>query len=524
MAGRLAIDFGTCNTVVALWDPDSAQGRTVPLPGFSMVQSHEGVEFHSVPSLIRYEGNRLLVGRQVLEVDRLASSLSTFRWMKTYISNNMRLPRRIGERTIDFVQAAGDFLKQVIFAAGDPAELGEEEVCFTVPVEAFEHYQAWLDRVLSEAGVTRPVFIDEASAAALGYSAGLRVGDAFMVFDFGGGSTDASIVKVEAEKGQQRCRTLGKAGVQIGGSIIDQWVVRHVLAATTQHKNPGHIAAPLLSEAERVKIALSTEDEAEFVVSEGCPHVSCLVKRPAFEDLMEEKGLYTKLNTCLDLAEAQAREYGYERADLKACLMIGGSSLIPSVRRLMRTRYGRLCAFERPFDAVAIGAAGYVAGAGFDDRIRHSYALRPYDREKGDYVYRTIVPAGTPYPSVIMRPDRPDTPLVLSIKASHENQVRLGLQVYEVAHHESEGCSDGLELVYDGNGVACYREREASEELTHRPIGSMGFIAADPPAARGDPRFLASFAIDKQKRLCITVRDRVTERTLMKGYPLVKLI
>ena len=168
MAGRLAVDFGTCNTVVALWDEGSASGHTVALTELSIPQIHQEHEFHMVPSLIHYDGTRLFTGRQVHENEVLRSAPATFRWMKSYIANNMKLPRRVDGRTIDFLQAGGDFLKQVIIEAGGLVDFAEEEVCLTAPVEAFEHYQNWLDDTAQQAGIARPVYLDEASAAALG--------------------------------------------------------------------------------------------------------------------------------------------------------------------------------------------------------------------------------------------------------------------------------------------------------------------------------------------------------------------
>ena len=234
MAGRLAVDFGTSNTVVAVWDGEQQDGHAVLLSGLSLPDEHDGREFHIVPSLIHYDGARVRVGRQVLDEPGLRTAQTTFQWMKLYVGNGMKLPRRFGERTVDFFQAAGDFLRQVLVAAGAYADLAEEEVAFPVPVEAFEHYQNWLDGVVASAGVRAPRFIDEPSAAALGYSARIRSGEGFSVFDFGGGTADVSIVKVEEDaRAGRRCRMLGKAGAQVGGTLIDQWIVRDVLSRTS---------------------------------------------------------------------------------------------------------------------------------------------------------------------------------------------------------------------------------------------------------------------------------------------------
>lgn len=532
MPGRLALDFGTTNTVVALWDPDRQDGRTLALADLARALTDpQGREPHAVPSLVHYHDGGLWVGQQVL-ARRLGAALpGTFRWMKTYVGNQMRLPRTIAGQSVDNLQAAADFLRQVLIAAGAYANLAEDDVAFTVPVEAFEHYQNWLDGVVLSAGVGRPRYVDEASAAALGYAAKIRAGAPFMTVDFGGGTLDVSIVRVDqADTGEPRCRVLGKAGAQVGGSAIDQWLARD--AAKQAGRDPAQLRAfmlLLLEEAERVKESLSTAEAEDFTAMD--PDTGAVVhhrySRGAFEGLLDANGLYTKLHAVLDDAEGKAEEHGYKRDHLQAVLRTGGSSLIPSVRLQVRGRYGDRVRSERPFDAVAVGAAAYVAGAGFDDRIRHSYALRPYDRPSGQYVFTAIVHAGTPYPCEVMKVVKPGQPaerLVLTIKASHDQQTRLGLQVYEVAERSSVACGgDGVDLVFDQNGGARFRRREDEVDVTHRPIGSATFVPCDPPAKIGEPRFLATLSVDAQKHLCVTVQDTAAGKTLYRDHPMVKL-
>lgn len=478
---------------------------------------------------MHYHGHSVWVGQQVVEKQLQAATPGTFRWMKTYVGSQMKLPRQIpGRAPVDNFQAAGDFLRQILLAAGAHANFAEEEVAFTVPVEAFEHYQNWLDEVVQSAGVLRPRYLDEASAAALGYAAKLKPGAPFLTFDLGGGTLDVSIVRVDdTQHGQPRCRSLGKAGAQVGGSVMDQWLARD--AAAKSGRDPAQLRAffpRLLQEAERVKENLTNAEAETFAAKD--PDIGLEIQhrytRGNFEDLLDANGLYAKVNSVLDAAEGQAREHGYDRDQLQTVLMIGGSSLIPSIRRLVRSRYGERVRCERPFDAVAVGAAAYIADAGFDDRIRHAYALKPFDRASGQYVFKTIVPAGTPYPCEIMRPDDAKKPLVLTIKASHEQQTRLGLQVFEVAERSSVACGGGgVDLVFDQHGAARYTRREDEADVTHREIGSATFIHCTPPARLGDPRFLATFAIDDQRHLCVTVQDTQTGKTLCRHQPMVKL-
>jgi len=524
----LAIDFGTSNTVAALWDADAQDARSLPLADLTVARTDpNGREFYVVPSLMHFHERGQWTGQQVVERDLLAVP-GTFRWMKSYTGSGMKLPRTLFGKSIDYFDAAAAFLTQVINAAGIHADLSDEEVAFTLPVEAFEHAQSWLDGVVRSAGVLRPRYLDEASAAALGYAARVRPGAPYLVFDFGGGTLDVSIVRSdETTDGTVRSRLLGKAGTQIGGSFLDQWLAKATADAALAGRDAASIRAlmpRMLAEAERVKETLSATDAADFEITDALGNLLASHRwtRSALEDLMERNGLFDKMGAILDDAENKARAHGYDRSSLQTVLMTGGSSLIPCIRRLVRSRYGELTRADRPFDAVAAGAAAFVAGAGFDDRVRHTYALRPYDRASGQYVYKTIVPAGTPYPCTVMSLGDATKPLTLTIKASQENQTRCGLQVYEVADRISMATGT-MDLVFDQNGSARYTARADEHDLTHRPIGSPTGIPCDPPAQPGEARFLATFIIDASKHLCATIQDTRSGHFLFRNHPLIKL-
>jgi len=526
MAGRLAIDFGTSNTRAALWD-DGA-GRAVPLviPDVSdrvrYRAGNEEVEVSHVPSVIHYDGRQVWVGRQVRENSRLDAP-GTFRWMKRYISNRLDLPRRVGDKQIGFAQAGADFLSRVLEYASAAVGLVDEEVAFTVPVEAYEHYQDWLTTVCEAAGIRRYRLLDEASAAALGYGVHIQANDVYMVFDFGGGTLDVSIVRIEGAKaGGKRCRVLGKGGADIGGTVIDQWLFEDLLRRN--HKEPEdvrHLSGLLLLEAERAKEELTTGEQAGITVADPNTGAALSVRytRTSFEELLEERGLFAAVNGALDHAEAEARERGIEREHIKAVLLVGGTSLIPSVRRFVRARYsGKQVEYHRPLDAVVLGGAAFVGGVDFYDHIQHDYALRHYDRQKADYGYTVIVPAGTPYPTSKSIRE-------LTVKASHDEQEFLGLDIYEVGRKPGRAAGAALDLVFDPSGAARFQSREDPEAASHFWVNEKCpcFIQAQPRAAKGEKRFAAKFTIDGNKRLCVTIHDNRTGKVIMRDHPVVKL-
>src|SRR5437870_5129902 len=229
MPGRLGIDFGTSNTVVAVWDEARREGVPLPISDYGREIHYRhgdkpGERISVIPSLIHYAPDqRRWLGKQVLSRD-LYDSPRTFRWMKRYIARRSPVKIRIDGREISHAEAGRDFLTAVLTFTATELNLQDEEVAFTVPVEAFEHYESWLTDVAEAAGMPRFRLLDEPSAAALGYGAIIQPGDVYLVFDFGGGTLDVAVVLIEeaSEITRRRCRVLGKAGADLGGATFDQ--------------------------------------------------------------------------------------------------------------------------------------------------------------------------------------------------------------------------------------------------------------------------------------------------------------
>lgn len=225
-----------------------------------MFYEHEGERISVIPSLIHYgEGRTQWVGNQVLERNLLESE-RTFRWMKRYIANQSPIKRKFDGREVSYFDAGRDFLAPVLtFAMAELGITGDEEVAFTLPVEGFEHFEDWVATVVEEVGIRRYRFIDEPSAAALGHGAHIQPGDVYLVLDFGAGTLDVSMVLIEPEgevaRTGRRCRVLGKAGAELGGMKIDQWLFEEVL------KTNG------LSDYDEVVRKLSREGEDQALLS-----------------------------------------------------------------------------------------------------------------------------------------------------------------------------------------------------------------------------------------------------------------
>jgi len=532
MAGRLGVDFGSSNTVLALWDPAQGDGVPLQIPEYSRTVryrhgSRAAEEIAVIPSLIHYTADRRRwIGQQVVTRDLLESE-RTFRWMKRYIGRRSPGKVKLDGREISSFDAGRDFLLAVLTFAVETLNYRDEEVALTVPVEAFEHYEQWLTGVVESAGLPRFRLIDEPSAAVLGYGASLRAGEVYLVFDFGGGTLDVAVILIEdpAQSVGQRCRVLGKAGAEIGGASIDQWLFADALHQAGRSDAEDEIRAAsrtLLIACERAKEKLSFQDQATVQAPlAGGGVLEAVFTRERFEQLLDQQEAFHQVDHTIRRALTAAHERGYSEDLIKEVFLVGGSSMIPAVQRSVRRFFGReRVKLQRPLDAVARGAAAFVAGVDFQDHIQHDYALRFVEPEGGGYGYRPLVARGTPYPT--------QEPIArITVKASHQGQAELGLAVFEIAENRPLSGEAALELVFDSSGAARMRTITAEDEESRRYFwvneSAPTFLHADPPAEPGEARFEVEFGIDGNKRLLITARDLQTKRLLYKDHPVVKL-
>lgn len=534
MPGRLAVDFGTCNTVVAVWDEARQEGMPLRIPDLSRVV-HYGPKdapqssIWLTPSVIHYaSSNERWLGQQVVD-HGLYDSRQTFRWMKRYIATRNSARIQVSGKGISYFEAGKAFLSSVLLFAAAQIGFDDEEIAFTVPVDAFEHYEDWLASVADEVGMRRYRLIDEPSAAALGYGLHIQPKDVYLVFDFGGGTLDVSVVLMDesdvASSGR-RCRPLGKAAADIGGMTIDQWLYKAVLernGKTEADEEARSLSRALLVECEAAKERLSSEHRAEVSVMN--PDTGSLIAaefgRDDFERVLDEHDFHATIDQTIRRALRAAGERGYSDEHVTAVLMVGGCSLIPAVQSTIRRIFGReRVHLARPLDAIARGAAAFVAGVDFYDHIQHDYAVRYVDPHTGSYKYHGVVSRGTPYPTSgpIKR---------VTVKATHDEQVQLGLAVFEISDRGQRRSSQPVEIVFDPSGAARMVE-VSDEEEERRTYFWMNerrptFLTADPPAKKGEARFEVEFNVDGNKRLTATAKDLRTGKAVMRDYPLVKL-
>ncbi len=316
MGHKLAIDFGTTNSVVARWDTSTASARTLDVKSLSASTSSGAF---LIPTLLYVKDGRsrdVVIGQAVREqgLDRdLGNRL--FRNFKRMLTVESTFDARlIDGAPWTEAQAGQIFLRRLLESLPYPAE-EIEQLVITVPVAAFEAYIAWLNHAVTGLPAGKIRILDESTAAALGYAI-VEPGATVLVIDFGGGSLDLSLVRLPEKREKMgkdllaakkdtdgsKAQVIAKAGLNLGGSDIDQWLLQEILRRSElSPESLGSGYPALLSACEQAKIALSTSTETtlQFLAGEGKP-ISLPLTRAELEGVMREHGLFTALKQALE--------------------------------------------------------------------------------------------------------------------------------------------------------------------------------------------------------------------------------
>lgn len=523
----LAIDFGTSNTVVARWNHTTATAETLPLPGLSLQQGDNPALVPSWAYVERPQPDQVWVGQEVPSrgLD-LPNDPRFFRNFKRGIGTPMQgfLPQIEGQ-PLTFEQVGQWFLQRVLQQAAVAAPL--DSLVLTVPVDSFETYRQWLSTLTTELAIPQVRLIDEPTAAALGY--GLSQG-IVLVLDFGGGTLDWSLVRLvpqerpplgfvlrwgrktidPASQRPQGAKVLAKAGENLGGADIDNWLLEHF------HQQHGLPLTPLaLRLAERLKIQLSSQPQASMAYfdDETLDTYDLSFSQPQLADLLEQHQLFQRLERSLDQIRQQARAQGVALAQIDGVLLVGGTAQLPAIQRWVKQQFKGVPVYgDRPFEAVAHGALQLQQGLDIEDFLYHSYGVRYWDRRNNRHGWQPIIEQGQAYPMT--------EPVELVLGASAEQQPRIELVLGELGEAATQ-----TEVFFEGGRLITRQVAAGNRQV--QPLndrdGGRSIAQLTPPGMPGTDRIRVLFVVDRQRQLRITVEDLLTGDTLIDNRAVVEL-
>ncbi|PZV19575.1 MAG: Hsp70 family protein [Pseudanabaena sp.] len=539
----IAIDFGSSNTVIARWNIASNQPETINFENLNRPAPLNCL----VPSLVYVHNARaeiVEIGQRIIDRGKDRPQPRLFDQIKRRLVANVNyVPKLDGVKvTPEWVgkqflrELSKELRSQQIFAS---------EIILTAPVQSYEKYLRWLEECSAEIfapnlptlQMPRIRILDEPTAAALGYEA-IAPSALVLVIDFGGGTLDLSLVRLPkseniAKWGEQigvnrsewtehKAEAIAKTGYSIGGEDIDRWLVQDYLESREEiaDKNTVSNLSILKFLMERIKITLSETEIASEIFFDLTKQSAIEINytRQQLEKLLEERGFYRVLQSAIDELINRSFNKGILKGDIKHILLVGGCTLIPSVRSFVEDYFkmGKVYS-HKPFEAIAHGALMLSQGVSLQDYLFHSYAIRYWDRSAEQWKYQQLFRRGQVYPT--------RRPVELLLRATQPNQSEIALTIGELESRPT----GAAEVSFIGDQIVMQFDQKAKE--TFQPLQSdangegipQAIALLDPLGQPNCDRLKVLFSISDKRELLVTAIDLLSHRQLLTDHPVAKL-
>jgi molecular chaperone DnaK len=371
MAKILGIDLGTTNSAVAIIEG----GEPV------IIENSEGNR--TTPSIIAISktGERL-VG-QIAKRQAVTNPKNTIYGIKRFMGHNFEesavqsdkaiVPYevkqgpdggvlvRIGDKDHRPEEVSAMILSKI--KADAEAKLGEKitEAVITVPAYFNDAQRKATQDAGKIAGLDVKRIINEPTAAALAYGFNKKKDEKIVVYDFGGGTFDVTVLEVGDDVVEVQS-TDGDA--HMGGRDIDQKIVRFLIDEFKKSegidigKDP--LALQRLDEAaEKAKHELSTTGDAEinipFITSDanGPKHLLLKLSRAKLEEIAREF-----VDRSIEITRRALEASGLKKEDIDEIVLVGGQTRMPAIQNAVRELFGKEPNKSvNPDEVVALGAA-----------------------------------------------------------------------------------------------------------------------------------------------------------------------
>ena len=377
MAKIIGIDLGTTNSCVAVMEggsptviTNSEGGRTTPsvvaftkdgetLIGQPAKRQAVTNPENTVSSSKRFIGRMYdEVGTEIKEIPyKLIKGKNGE--VKIFAQNKEYAPPQISAMVLQKLkQTAEEYLGEIV-----------TEAVITVPAYFNDSQRQATKDAGAIAGLNVRRIINEPTAAALAYGLDKQKDEKIAVFDFGGGTFDISIL--ELGDGVFEVKSTN-GDTHLGGDDLDHALVDYLIGEFKKSdgidlgKDP--MALQRLREtAEKAKCELSTSKQTDinlpFITadSSGPRHLNISLTRAKYETLIEKL-----VNRTIQPCEKAIKDAGLKPAEIDEVILVGGSTRIPMVQKIVNDIFGKEPnKGVNPDEVVAIGAAiqgGVMAG------------------------------------------------------------------------------------------------------------------------------------------------------------------
>lgn len=371
MAKILGIDLGTTNSAMAVIEAGEPE----------IVENSEGTR--TTPSVVAIsKTNERLVG-QIAKRQAVTNPTNTIYGIKRFMGHNydddaVQKDKEIVPYEIKKGEDGG-----TIVTMGEK-EYRPEEVSAMILTKLKNDAEAKLGEKITEAVITVPAYfndsqrkatqdagkiaglevkriINEPTAAALAYGFNKKKDEKIVVYDFGGGTFDVTVLEVGDDVVEVQA-TDGDA--HMGGRDIDQGIVRFLIEEFKKENGvdlgKDKLALQRLDEAaEKAKHELSSTTETDINIpfisqgSEGPLHMDVKLTRAKLEELAHEY-----VDKSIEITKRALEAAGIQKGDIDEVILVGGQTRMPIIQKQVQELFGKEPNRSiNPDEVVALGAA-----------------------------------------------------------------------------------------------------------------------------------------------------------------------
>lgn len=451
----LGVDLGTTNSLAVVYK----EGKPVLIPN--------AYGEYVTPSAVSILDGKIVVGKLAKErlITHPECSASLFkRNMGTDVTYTL------DKKEYDSATLSSFIVKQLIEDAQNYLHESIDEVVISVPAYFNARQRQDTKRIGELLGVQVERLINEPSAAAIASHMDDEY-ETFVVFDFGGGTLDVSVVdcfenviSINAISGNNH----------LGGTDFDRAMAEYFCFKNGLNYNVLDLSfqQSILRACEQAKIKLSTQSVAEVSLVHLNKNYNCI-----FDENVLFNTTHSLLESCKNVIGKAVKDSGFSANELDSLILVGGSSKMPVLQHYLSDALNIPVLKEENMDSlVALGLGKYIGIKQRDENIKDvvvtdicpfSLSTSTYNEQNPDLELSTVL---IPKNSVL------PTSKKMTLRTVHKGQTKVNISVFQgQAMYAKENLFLGQAFIHVPRNMHDY---ESFDLIYSYDINSMLYVEA----------------------------------------------